>query len=60
MDNDCVYRFINEEAVEFRLNVDKITSIEDVKRVLNFLNITVKIGTLTQPNGYETVRDLFE
>lgn len=43
-----------------RLNVDKIKTIEDVKRVLNYLNITVEVGSGLTRQGYEEVKDLFE
>ena len=43
-----------------RLNADKIKTIEDVKRVLNYLNITAEVGNGLARQGYEEVKDLFE
>lgn len=42
------------------LNVDKIKSLEDVKRVLKFLNITATDNSVVTTSGFEEVRDLFE
>lgn len=42
------------------LNVDKIQSLEDVKRVLKFLNITASDNGIVTSHGFEEVRDLFE
>lgn len=42
------------------LNVDKIQSLEDVKRVLKFLNITATDNGVVTCHGFEEVRDLFE
>lgn len=42
------------------LNVNKIKSLNDVKRILEYLNITVTLNGLTAPTGYEKVKDLFE
>lgn len=46
--------------VEKYLNVDKITSLEDVKRVLKFLKIKAVDDGIVQSHGFEEVRDLFE
>lgn len=46
--------------VEKYLNVDKIQSLEDVKRVLKFMNIKVVDDGVVQSIGFEEVRDLFE
>lgn len=50
----------NELKTIKKLNIDKIKDIEDVKRVLEFLNIEVTIDKYTQPNGFDKVKDLFE
>lgn len=42
------------------LNVDKIQSLEDVKRVLKFLNITATDNSVVTTRGFAEVRDLFE
>lgn len=43
-----------------RLKVDKIKDLDDVKRVLEFLNITVTTGNGLVEEGYDKVKDLFE
>lgn len=50
----------NNLPVVKRLNVNKIQDLNDVKRILNFLNITVETDGIMEPNGYDEVRDLFE
>lgn len=56
--------FIDFTTVEMNkvksLNVDKIKSLEDVKRVLKFLNITATDNGVVTTSGFEEVRDLFE
>lgn len=56
--------FIDFTTVEMNkvksLNVDKIKSLEDVKRVLKFLNITATDNSVVTTRGFEEVRDLFE
>ncbi|NFB32678.1 hypothetical protein EXN65_21570 [Clostridium botulinum] len=42
------------------LNVDKIKSLEDVKRIFKFLNIQVESDNYIQPHGFEEVKDLFD
>lgn len=42
------------------LNVDRIKSLEDVKRILKFLNIQVETNNYIQPHGFEEVKDLFD
>lgn len=42
------------------LNVDKIQSLDDVKRVLKFLKITAVDNENISTNGFEEVRYLFE
>ena len=42
------------------LNVDKIQSLDDVKRVLKFLKITAVDNGVITTDGFEEVRDLFE
>lgn len=48
------------ERQEKHLNVDKIVSLEDVKRVLKFLKIKAIDDGVIQTSGFEEVRDLFE
>lgn len=48
------------EHQEKHLNVDKILSLEDVKRVLKFMNIKAVDDGVLQSQGFEEVRDLFE
>lgn len=48
-----------DNTVTKTLNVDKIKDLDDVKRVLKFMNITAKTGAI-QSNGYNEVKDLFE
>lgn len=43
-----------------KLKVDKIKDLDDVKRVLEFLNITVTTGNGLAKEGYDKVKDLFE
>ncbi|HDK7194872.1 TPA: hypothetical protein PTV74_003179 [Clostridium botulinum] len=43
-----------------QLNVDKIKSLEDVKRIFKFLNIQVEADNYIQPHGFEEVKDLFD
>lgn len=50
----------NNLPVVKRLNINKIQDLNDVKRILNFLNITVETDGIMEPNGYDEVRDLFE
>lgn len=42
------------------LNIDKIQSLDDVKRVLKFLNIEVELQEGLTRKGFEEVKDLFE
>ena len=42
------------------LNIDKIKTLDDVKRVLKFLDITANVGNGITQNGYGEVKDLFE
>ncbi|MGO5072362.1 hypothetical protein ACTQ4K_00175 [Clostridium sporogenes] len=42
------------------LNVDKIKSLEDIKRIFKFLNIQVEADNYIQPHGFEEVKDLFD
>lgn len=51
---------LNIYNVTKRLNVEKIKTLEDVKRVLEFLDIKITVQEgLTNPR-YEKVKDLFE
>jgi hypothetical protein len=43
-----------------KLNTNKIKDIEDIKRVLEFLNITAIDDGHMQSHGFEKVKDLFE
>jgi hypothetical protein len=42
------------------LNIDKIKTLDDVKRILKFLNIEVEMHEGIIRNGFEEVKDLFE
>jgi hypothetical protein len=43
-----------------RLNVNKIKDLEDVKRVLKFLNIEFELPDGCSRHGFEDVKDLFD
>lgn len=47
-------------AITHRFNVEKVSSINDIKRILKFLQITATTTSKTAPNGWEEVKDLFE
>ena len=42
------------------LNVDKIQTLDDVKRVLKFLRIEAVTSDTICPNGWNEVKDLFK
>lgn len=48
------------EQIYIPLNIDKITSLDDVKRILDFLHIEVSTDGIVYPCGYDNVKDLFE
>jgi len=54
-------KIINLETVEVykKLNIDKIKNLDDVKRILEFLNIQARDDHI-QTYGFEKVKDLFE
>lgn len=41
------------------LNVDKIKTLDDVKRVLDFMDITVTLKEGVVVKGFDNVKDLF-
>lgn len=41
------------------LNVDKINSLDDIKRLLRFLNFSIEIDENSVYEGFEEVKDLF-
>lgn len=43
-----------------KLNVNKIKNIEDVKRILEFINIEATVDDNIISKGFEKVSDLFE
>lgn len=51
---------LNNLTTTKTLKVDRINSLDDVKRLLKFLNITVEADGYIEPNGYDEVRDLFD
>lgn len=51
---------INQLTTINRLNVDRIKDLNDVKRILKFLDIKVEADGVIEPHGYDEVRDLFE
>lgn len=51
---------INQLTTVNRLNVDRIKDLNDVKRILKFLDIKVETDGVIEPHGYDEVRDLFE
>lgn len=59
---DNYYEIISSSISERNkeLNVDKIQSLDDVKRVLKFLKITAVDNGIIRSNGFEEVRDLFD
>jgi hypothetical protein len=48
------------KPIQRTLNVNNIKNLEDVKRILKFLNITAYDGVIGMSYGFEEVRDLFE
>lgn len=58
--NNSENNFMGIQPVEKCLNVDKIKDIEDIKRILKFLNIKVVSNGVIESNGFNEVRDLFE
>lgn len=57
---DEYYKLISTTDGVKYLNVDKIQTLDDVKRVLKFLKITAVDNGVITTNGFEEVRDLFE
>lgn len=60
---ECYTEFnidLNKLTTTKTLHIDRIKDLEDVKRVLKFLNITVEADGVVEPHGYNEVRDLFE
>lgn len=52
---------INKDTIrQKRLNINKIKTLEDVKRVLEFLDIKVDIKEGLIRKGFDKVEDLFE
>lgn len=45
---------------KLKLNTDKIKTIDDIKRILDFINIEVEIRDGLTRRGFEKVKDLFE
>ncbi|MGV2640036.1 hypothetical protein GNF86_01085 [Clostridium perfringens] len=45
---------------KLKLNIDKIKTIDDIKRILEFINIEVEIRDDLARQGFEKVKDLFE
>lgn len=45
---------------KLKLNIDKIKTIDDIKRILEFMNIEVEIRDGLTRQGFEKVKDLFE
>lgn len=41
------------------LNIDNIRTLDDVKRILKFMNIQAKTTKSTEPRGWSEVKDLF-
>jgi len=50
----------DEFVYRHNLNTDKIKTLDDVKRILKFLNISATTSETVLPNGWEEVKDLFE
>lgn len=52
---------INSNLIyKLKLNIDKIKTIDDIKRILEFMNIEVEIRDGLTRQGFEKVKDLFE
>ncbi len=58
--NESIHINLDKISTIRTLNVDKIKDISDVRRILKFLDIKVEEDGMTEPNGYDEVRDLFE
>lgn len=52
--------WMKTKKINKRLNVDKIKDLEDVKRVLDFMNIQVELSEGIGRVGFDEVEDLFE
>lgn len=53
-------KIVSNNYITKSLNIDKIKNLDDVKRVLKFLNITVTVSDSVSVNGYDEVKDLFD
>lgn len=45
---------------KLKLNIDKIKTMDDIKRILEFMNIEVEMRDGLTRQGFEKVKDLFE
>ena len=53
-------KIVSNNYITKSLNIDKIKNLDDVKRVLKFLNITITVSDSVSVNGYDEVKDLFD
>lgn len=51
---------IEDKVIKKKLNINKINNLDDVKRILEFLNIEIEVKENTTNERFEKVKDLFE
>lgn len=60
VDTSTTIKINLNQPITYTLKTDRIQNLDDIKRVLEFLNIQVTINDGITKTGYEKVRDLFE
>lgn len=58
--NSSNIKISSNPTYKLKLNIDKIKTIDDIKRILEFMNIEVEIRDGLTRQGFEKVKDLFE